>query len=165
MEKAVCVLQSKPSGPKGVIVLLRVPTHAGRGTTKTRSKTHITGTVTGLKPGFHGFHIHEFGDLTEGCKSLCSHYNPHNKQHGGLHDKERHIGDLGNIHADSKGVAHIDILVPHASVPLAGKYSVIGRSMIVHEDEDDLGKGDAHDSHTTGHAGKRIACGVIGISR
>lgn len=34
---------------------------------------------------------------------------------------------------------------------------------IVHADEDDLGRGGFPDSKTTGHAGARIACGVIGI--
>ena len=50
-------------------------------------------------------------------------------------------------------------------VKLRGKYSVIGRSIVIHEDPDDLGKGNHKDSKTTGHAGKRIACGIIGISR
>ena len=48
-------------------------------------------------------------------------------------------------------------------VKLSGRYSVIGRSLIVHQDKDDLGKGGHNDSLTTGHAGKRIACGIIGI--
>lgn len=32
--------------------------------------------VTGLEPGLHGFHVHEKGDLTNGCTSFGSHYNP-----------------------------------------------------------------------------------------
>jgi hypothetical protein len=39
-----------------------------------------------------------------------------------------------------------------------------GRSIIVHEEPDDLGKGPFEDSHTTGHSGKRIACAIIGRS-
>ncbi len=32
--------------------------------------------LTNLTPGQHGFHIHEAGNLSEGCKSCCSHFNP-----------------------------------------------------------------------------------------
>ena len=45
-----------------------------------------------------------------------------------------------------------------------GEYSVIGRSNIVHADEDDLGLGGHELSKTTGNAGARLACGVIGLS-
>jgi Cu-Zn family superoxide dismutase len=46
-----------------------------------------------------------------------------------------------------------------------GELSIIGRSLVVHEDEDDLGKGGHDDSLTTGHAGKRIDCAVIGYDK
>ena len=36
--------------------------------------------IKGLKEGMHGFHIHEYGDMSEGCKSACSHFNPDKKQ-------------------------------------------------------------------------------------
>jgi len=45
------------------------------------------------------------------------------------------------------------------------KYSVIGRSFIIHKDTDDLGKGGNIESLKTGNAGKRIGCGVIGITK
>ena len=128
-----------------------------------RNYVKIYGRIDGLNPGKHGFHIHESGDLSDGCNSLCAHYNPFNKKHGGLHDKDRHVGDLGNIIANHKGTAIIDIT--DKLVKLRGKYSVIGRSFIIHEDEDDLGNGNHDDSHTTGHSGKRILCGVIGYAK
>ena len=40
---------------------------------------------------------------------------------------------------------------------------MIGRSVVVHAGEDDLGKGRFKDSKITGHSGRRLACGVIGI--
>jgi len=149
MIKAVCVIQGKCNGTIHM--------------EEKNNKTIIYGTITGLKPGKHGFHIHETGDLTEGCSSLCSHYNPFHKNHGGIQDKDRHVGDLGNIEANEKGVAKF--YYEDKLIKLRGKYSVIGRSFVVHEDEDDLGKGHHKDSKTTGHSGKRIGCGVIGYAK
>ena len=68
-----------------------------------KKDTIININLTNVPQGKHGFHIHEAGDLTENCSSLCAHYNPKNKNHGGPNDKERHVGDLGNIHFDSLG--------------------------------------------------------------
>ena len=123
----------------------------------------ITVDLSGLEPGLHGFHIHEYGDLREGCKSTCNHYNPKKKNHGGPLDKDRHMGDLGNIKVNKNGICKMKL--QDKIIKLRGKYSIIGRSVVIHEDEDDLGKGNHKDSHTTGHAGKRIGCGVIGYSK
>ena len=37
--------------------------------------------LNNVPQGEHGFHIHQYGDLRQGCKSTCAHYNPHNKNH------------------------------------------------------------------------------------
>lgn len=124
---------------------------------------HVTGEVQGLKPGKHGFHIHQFGDRTDGCTSTGGHWNPFQKEHAGPEDEVRHHGDLGNIIADDNGVAAVNIC--DRLVTLTGEYSVIGRAVVVHADEDDLGRGGFSDSKTTGHAGGRLACGVIGFAK
>ena len=117
--------------------------------------------LKGLPPGKRGFHIHERGNLSEGCSSLCSHYNPFNKNHGGLNDKNSHVGDLGNIIVDKNG--NCKNVIKAKYVKLKGEHSVIGRSIVIHEKEDDCGKGLNEESLKTGNAGKRIACGIIGI--
>lgn len=123
----------------------------------------IKGTIRGLTRGLHGLHVHELGDLRNGCDSAGPHFNPDPNQHGGLEDLKRHAGDLGNIVANYNGVAEIDIVDP--LLKLNGKNSILGRTLIVHADPDDLGKGNYPDSLTTGHSGKRIACGVIGLAQ
>ena len=75
---------------------------------------------------------------------------------------KKNVGDLGNIKADKNG--NCSITIKDKLIKLRGKYSIIGRSVVIHEDEDDLGRGNHKFSLTTGNSGKRIACGVIGYS-
>lgn len=133
---------------------------------------HVSGTVTffqegtgvriythlkQLAPGKHGFHIHALGDCA--CSdATCagSHFNPTNHNHGGPLSTDRHVGDLGNVVANQDGIVtdeYVDFVIS-----LNGPHSIIGRSVIVHADEDD------YISQPTGNAGARIGCGVIGIA-
>jgi Cu-Zn family superoxide dismutase len=118
--------------------------------------------IRGLYDGLHGFHIHEYGDLTDGCTSACAHFNPDNTTHGGLTSDVRHMGDLGNISSKNR-VSKGSLFLPKAKLD-GSKYGVLGRMMIVHADEDDLGQGGNEESLKTGNAGKRLACGVIGLA-
>jgi len=122
----------------------------------------VKASLSGLKPGKHGFHIHSLGDLSKGCASAGGHFNPIGSPHGGPSDSfdKRHVGDLGNVTADENG--NVDVTFEDSLLTLQGELSIIGRSVVVHADEDDLGQGGHPDSLTTGHAGSRIACGVIG---
>lgn len=118
------------------------------------SGVQITGDIQGLTPGKHGFHIHQYGDLSSSDgKSAGDHYNPTNTRHAGPDDAMHHAGDMGNITAGSDGVAHVDLKLS------TDINSLIGRSVVVHENEDDLM------SQPAGNAGARIAVGIIGIAK
>jgi len=123
--------------------------------------------LSGLTPGLHGFHVHEAGDLTEGCTSMCAHFNPYNKLHGCPGSRERHVGDLGNLEVDQNGNANYSFY--DDQIKLRGyKSNIIGRGLIIHELPDDCGngKGDKRkESLKTGNSGKRIACAVIGYAK
>jgi Cu-Zn family superoxide dismutase len=113
--------------------------------------------VSGLEPGDHGFHVHEFGDMSKGCESMGGHYNPDGAEHG--NEDSGHVGDLGNINADDNGVATIKKISKR--IDLFGDRSIVGRGLVVHKDPDDLGQGNDEESLKTGNAGDRLACGVI----
>jgi Cu-Zn family superoxide dismutase len=116
------------------------------------------------KNSLHGLHVHEAGDLTDNCTSMCAHFNPYNKNHGCPGEKERHVGDLGNLETNNKGIANY-IFYDNVIKLRGTKCNIIGRGLIIHEDPDDCGKGNNPDSLKTGNAGKRIACAVIGYSK
>ena len=98
------------------------------------------------------------------CTSMCAHFNPFNKTHGCPNSKVRHVGDLGNIKTNGKGEAKYSFC--DSVIKLRGtKSNIIGRGLIIHEDEDDCGKGGNAESLKTGNAGKRIACSVIGYAK
>jgi Cu-Zn family superoxide dismutase len=118
----------------------------------------VVADVTGLTPGKHGFHIHEYGDCSAGDGSSAGgHFNPTGIPHSMPSSDKRHVGDLGNIVADSTGTARLDYV--DTMISFSGPNSVIGRGVIVHEKEDDL------KTQPTGNAGSRLACGVIGIAK
>jgi Cu-Zn family superoxide dismutase len=130
-----------------------------------RNDIEIQLNITGLKPNsLHGFHVHEAGDLSDKCTSMCAHFNPYGKTHGCPGMKDRHVGDLGNIQTNAKGEAKY--VMRDDVIKLRGTTrNIIGRGLIIHEDEDDCGKGGNLESFKTGNAGKRIACAVIGYSK
>ncbi|KAL9252443.1 Superoxide dismutase [Cu-Zn], chloroplastic-like protein [Drosera capensis] len=205
VKKAVAVLKGS-SSVEGVVTL----------TQEDDGPTTVNARITGLTPGPHGFHLHEFGDTTNGCIStgiflafallrfdlqnfmcinfrfywiLGPHFNPNKLTHGAPEDEIRHAGDLGNIFANADGdiafhrsfgqivechgrttnissdlyvfTGIAEATIVDKQIPLSGQNSVVGRAFVVHELEDDLGKGGHELSLSTGNAGGRLACGKL----
>ncbi len=122
--------------------------------TKVPNGIKIIADVDGLKPGKHGFHVHEHGDCSgHDGKAAGGHFNPTNSKHGGPDSSERHVGDLGNLVADDNGHAHYERI--DALISFEGPNSILGKSIIIHADADD------YVTQPTGNAGARIACGKI----
>jgi Cu-Zn family superoxide dismutase len=149
------------AGPKNAVAVIH-----GFGDSHVKGVVHFTATadgvtirgeITGLTPGKHGFHIHEFGDCSSGeAKCAGGHFNPEKKKHGAPDGEERHVGDLGNITADDSGKATIHMT--DKLIALSGSHSILGRAVIIHAKADDL------KSQPAGDAGDRIAGGVVGIA-
>ena len=141
---------------------------------------HIHGKVCGFTRediGLHGFHVHTDNKIKGFCcgKGLKGHFNPFNTKHGDITDypcpsknlKTRHAGDLGNIKVVDKCpecntyCSIIDIYDSVLSLFPQDIANIENRSIVIHQDEDDLGRGDNKESLINGNAGKRIGFGVI----
>lgn len=125
--------------------------------TRVGDKVRVEAELSGLTPGDHGFHIHEFGVWSEDGMASGGHYNPTNQPHAGHDATERHVGDFGNITADANGVAKLTL--EDSGVRFSGPTSVLGRGVVVHEKADDL------KTQPSGDAGARLAVGVIGVAK
>jgi superoxide dismutase, Cu-Zn family len=120
-------------------------------------KIKVVAHVEGLAPNSkHGFHVHEFGDLSapDGM-ATGGHFNPEKHEHAMPDHPVRHAGDFGNLEANGQGVADYELVVDNITLR-DGKDAIIGRGLIVHAKPDDGGQ-------PTGNAGARLAQAVIGV--
>lgn len=124
----------------------------------------VTAEVTGLSPNQkHGFHIHEFGDISAPDGTATGgHYNPEGHDHvlpNGTPEKPHagHAGDLGNLEADAEGNATFSKTFTNITIFDDDHNPIIGRGVIIHAQEDDGGQ-------PTGNAGARIAQGIVGVA-
>lgn len=152
--------QEFPSVQKAVAVVYPTKGNTVEGTvtfTQEPQGVKISARLKGLTPGDHGFHIHEFGNCAcDDAQCAGDHFNPTRNRHAGPRDANRHVGDLGNIHADENGNGTYEEL--DTAISLEGPHSIIGRAVIIHEKADDL------HSQPSGDSGARVAAGVIGIA-
>lgn len=114
--------------------------------------------IYNMPPGKHGFHLHASGNELHAPHSLCAHFNPTGASHGDLNDPNGHYGDFGNLTVHPNGTCKTLITSNFLRMN-----DVLGRSLIIHDSEDDLGLGPYPDSTTTGHSGSRYAWGIVGV--
>ena len=128
--------------------------------TETKYGLVFTPALTGLPPGFHGFHVHDKGSCapaqldgkTVPGQAAGGHYDPANTKKHGLPWGDGHMGDLPGLVVDASGAASNPVLAPRLKFA-----DVKGRALMVH-----MG-GDNHADMPAplGGGGARMACGVI----
>lgn len=114
--------------------------------------------VEGVTPGQHGIHIHERGDCSRGGEAAGGHWNPDGSPHAAPTSPQHHAGDLGNIDVlpSGRGVLELTLLAPDSGMGNVNmQEGVMGKSVVLHAQPDDLR------SQPAGDSGARIACGVI----
>lgn len=133
----------------------------------TQDGDKVTITITndgdsGLEPGEHGVHIHEFGICDPSgptpFESAGGHFNPTHKEHGDLDDDESHAGDLGNLMVEDDGSIDVEITTSKVMLEEGADTSLDtpqGTSLMIHAGMDDL------ESQPAGDSGDREACGII----
>ncbi|CAH8477476.1 unnamed protein product [Dicrocoelium dendriticum] len=127
------------------------------------SALRVSGRVSGLPPMQKvGVHIHETGNLGNGCLDAGAHWNPFNRNHGDLNSRVRHEGDFGNLETDRSGNMLFDFTAPVDRRDITNGF--IGLTLVIHEKTDDLGLKDNEGSRTTGNSGGRMACAVVGLA-
>ena len=116
---------------------------------------HVSGELTGVPNGEHGFHIHETGicDAAAKFESAGAHFEPGDHKHGSENPDGPHAGDLTNVTADDDGKAVVE--VHNTSVTLEQLLDADGSAVVLHADLDD------YKTDPSGNSGDRFACGVI----
>jgi superoxide dismutase, Cu-Zn family len=118
----------------------------------------LTFDLKGLPSGEHAVHIHDKGECKKpDFKSSGKDLNPDEKEHGLLHPKGSHAGDLRNIIVEDDGTVKAEIMAPNLTLK-EGKKTLIkknGTTLVIHEEKDD------GMTQPEGDAGDGIACGEI----
>lgn len=126
--------------------------------TQAPSGVQIVGSVRGLTPGQHGWHVHAAGrcDPPE-FTSAGGHFNPTARQHGHTNPQGAHIGDLGNLTAAADGTARLSGTAGGATLAAgpATLFGADGSALVIHASPDD------EVSDPAGNSGARVACGVV----
>ena len=145
---AICIMiPCNNSGVKGLVSFHQK---------KFTDPIQIVANISGLNPNSsHGIHIHQYGDLTQGCATSGPRFEPLNQN-----EEEKHIGDLGRVKTNERGNGYL--ATEDYFYSLYGDNSILGRSVVVHGTEDDLGQAQSEENQKSLNLKGQLACGVIG---
>jgi superoxide dismutase, Cu-Zn family len=134
--------------------------------TKQGGKVIVRGEVSGLTPGFHGFHVHGVGQCVAPFTSAGGHYNPGGVGHGS------HAGDMPSLLVLDDGTAEGQFATDNFAIDEL--FDADGSAIIVHAGADNFANiptryqsttegvfGPDSATLATGDAGARVACGVV----
>jgi Cu-Zn family superoxide dismutase len=122
-------------------------------------KVYVRVALKGLPPNTrHGIHLHENGDCSAAdASSAGAHFNPTGAPHAGPSAEMHHAGDLGNVLSDANGEVNDHFAAQWLELE-SGQTAVVGHSVVVHAEMDDL------TSQPSGNSGARIGCGVVAMA-
>jgi Cu-Zn family superoxide dismutase len=133
---------------------------------KQGGKVIVRGEVSGLTPGFHGFHVHGVGQCVAPFTSAGGHYNPGGTGHGA------HAGDMPSLLVLADGTAQAQFASDRFAIDEL--FDADGSAIIVHAAPDNFANiptryqsttegvfGPDSATLATGDAGARVACGVV----
>ena len=123
---------------------------------------HVTLTVSGLKPGLHGVHLHAVGKCEPPAFTAAGgHFDP---GPAGNTDPDAnhpfHMGDIPNIEAGANGRGTLKTLTTRVTLsdgPLS-LFDADGTAIIIHANPD---KGITGETKSGVSGGPRVACGVV----
>ena len=163
-QQADTVKQEQPADDDGIIASAMI--------TNTTPGTEVSGIVTFSQEGKKvkmklqvtvpskagdtvAVHIHENSSCGNNGKDAGGHWNPTNKDHGKWGTRKFHLGDIGNVGLNEKGIGELTLETDLWTVGGEEKSDILLKSIIVHSGADD------YTSQPSGNAGDRIGCGII----
>lgn len=125
--------------------------------------------IEGLSQGWHGIHLHQVGDCSDGdngFKASGGHINPDGNEHGLLNPNGYERADMPNLYAGADGRAtasffnsYVRVTPGEEAASVVGAGAILmdadGFAMVVHESPDD------HLTQPIGGAGARVACAAF----
>lgn len=132
------------------------------GNQQVQVRIQLTGLPQAMTEAERGLHVHEFGDIGDGCSRVGPHFNPDQTPHGSQRQFSflRHVGDLGNIRQTRDGLVSTQFV--DQVISLEGQNNILGRTLVLKLERDDEGLGGTRDSGVNGNTHNPIACCVIG---